>query len=231
MKRSQNRKKDDLRPISITNGFIQTAHGSTLIEWGKNKILCTATIADETPPWLEGKNQGWITAEYAMLPTATHQRKQRERKSLGGRTYEIQRLIGRSLRAVANLSELPEKTIYIDCDVLQADGGTRCASITGAYIALYQALKTEGLESALNDTLVAVSVGILKDEVLLDLDYNEDSQARVDMNFVVTGSKKFVEIQGTGEESTFSQEELSEMTSTALAGIEKVITVQKKYLK
>ena len=228
-KRSQGRKFDELRPISITKNYLKFAHGSALIECGNNKVICSATIEEKVPPFLEGKNKGWITAEYGMLPAATHQRTQRERTKVGGRTYEIQRLIGRALRAITHLDLLGERTIFIDCDVIQADGGTRCASITGAYIALHEALKQiDSHAHFFKDSIAAVSVGIVQDELLLDLEYNEDSKARVDMNFVVTGNNEFVEIQGTGEEATFTQKEMTEMTKLALQGIEKITALQRK---
>ncbi len=232
MQRKDNRKPDGLRPIRITKNYLKYAHGSALVEWGNNIILCSAMIDNKVPPWLVGKGKGWITAEYSMLPASTSQRTQRERQKIGGRTFEIQRLIGRSLRAVADLTKLPEKSIYIDCDVIQADGGTRCASITGAYIALFEAVKTLGPSSSiLKDSVCAVSVGMAQEKYLLDLDYSEDVAAKVDMNVAVTGQGEFVEIQGTGEEATFSKEELKKMLSLALKGIKKVKKIQDKVLK
>src|SRR3989338_5481923 len=231
MKRKNQRKPDELRPIRITKNYLKYAHGSALVEWGNNIILCSATIENKVPPWLEGKGKGWITAEYAMLPASTSQRTQRERQKIGGRTFEIQRLIGRSLRAVADLKKLGEKSIFVDCDVIQADGGTRCASITGAYVALAQAIKTLNLPSPMfKDCVCAVSVGMVKNNYLLDLDYSEDVLAKVDMNVVVTGKGQFVEVQGTGEEATFSREELKKMLDLALKGIKNVKKIQSDVL-
>ena len=227
MKRKDNRKPEGLRPIQITKNYLKYAHGSALVEWGNNIILCSAMIENRVPPWLEGKGKGWITAEYAMLPASTSQRTKRERQKIGGRTFEIQRLIGRSLRAVADLKNLGEKSVFVDCDVIQADGGTRCASITGAYIALSEAVKSLKSNSPiLKDSVSAVSVGMVKDAYLLDLDYSEDVLAQVDMNVVVTGSGEFVEVQGTGEEATFSNQELKKMLALALKGIKHVKKIQ-----
>lgn len=227
-----------MRDVSITRGYLKHPEGSVLIEVGDTKVICTATIEDGVPPFLRGQGTGWITAEYSMLPRSTHSRSQREaaRGKIGGRTHEIQRLIGRSLRSVADLNMLGERTVWIDCDVIQADGGTRTASITGAYVALYEALKKlhrDGVigEIPLTDSLAAVSVGIVDGEVCLDLNYEEDSTAHVDMNFVMTGSGRYVEVQGTAEESPFSREEMDAMTGLAAEGIARLTEIQRRALE
>jgi ribonuclease PH len=215
----------------MTLNFIPHAEGSVLVEMGNTKVICTATVEDKVPPFLRGTGQGWITAEYAMLPRATVERTQREasRGKQSGRTMEIQRLIGRALRSVANLEKLGERTIWLDCDVIQADGGTRTASITGAYVALAQASASLGLD-ILTDSLAAVSVGIVAGKCLLDLCYEEDSQAEVDMNVVMTGSGRFVELQGTAEGSPFCRGKLDELLALAEKGIGELIAVQNKVL-
>lgn len=216
---------DQLRPITFTRNFTRYAEGSVLVEFGETKVLCNATIEETVPPFLRGKGQGWVTAEYAMLPRATHTRSPREstKGKVSGRTHEIQRLIGRSLRAVIDLSLLGERTIQIDCDVLQADGGTRTAAITGAWVALSDALNglvTRGLikASPLRDSVAAVSVGLVDGRPLLDLCYDEDSKAEVDMNVVVTGDGRFVEVQGTAEGEPFTGEQLDLLRNLAVAG-------------
>ncbi len=231
--RSDGRQSDEMREVKITRGYLKHPEGSVLVEVGDTKVICTATVEERVPPFLRDQKQGWITAEYSMLPRSTHSRSQREaaRGKVGGRTHEIQRLIGRSLRAVADLAGLGERTIWIDCDVIQADGGTRTASITGSYVALYEALlklKDDGLLKAipLNDSLAAVSVGIVDGEACLDLNYEEDSSAHVDMNFVMTGSGKYVEIQGTAEEDPFSKEEMDELSRLAAQGIDALTRIQ-----
>lgn len=236
--RANGRSNDSLRPIKITPHFINHPEGSVLIEVGYTKIICNATIENRVPPFLRGQNKGWITAEYSMLPRATAQRNIREssRGKVSGRTMEIQRLIGRALRSVVNLEAIGERTIWLDCDVIQADGGTRTASISGAFVALVLACEKfveEGIFETLpiNDFLGAVSVGVLEDSgTLLDLDYEEDSQANVDMNVVMTSSGQFIELQGTGEEATFSKDELNDMLSLAEAGIEQIFSIQKDIL-
>lgn len=235
--RVDGRQADEIRPVHIERGYIKYAEGSVLITVGDTRVICTATIEEKVPPFLRNSGTGWITAEYSMLPRATQQRNQREASKgrLGGRTMEIQRLIGRALRSIVDLSALGERTIWIDCDVIQADGGTRTASITGAFVALVDALHTlqqrGGLQKIpLTDFLAAVSVGIVKDMPLLDLCYAEDSAARVDMNVVMTGSGKFVEVQGTGEESPFSAEELQNLLRLAENGIRQLIAMQKQIL-
>lgn len=235
--RSDGRKKDEMRPVKITRGYLKHPEGSVLIEVGDTKVICTATIDEGVPPFLRNKGTGWVTAEYSMLPRSTHSRSQREasRGKVGGRTHEIQRLIGRALRSVTDMEKLGERTVWIDCDVIQADGGTRTASITGSYVALHDALnklKNEGVisEIPLTDSLAAISVGIVQGEACLDLNYVEDSSAEVDMNFVMTGSGKYVEVQGTAEEAPFGREEMEMMTDLAAQGINQLTEIQKKVL-
>ena len=215
MQRVDGRKTGELRPVRITRKYIKHAEGSVLIEVGDTKVICTASVEDKPPQFLKGEGKGWVTAEYGMLPRATGIRTLREaaRGKIGGRTYEIQRLIGRSLRAVVDLAALGERTVWLDCDVIQADGGTRTASITGAFIALVDALnnlREQGILSRIpiSDFVAATSVGRLKRELILDLCYEEDSAAEVDMNVVMTGSGRFVEVQGTGEEASFTRQEM-----------------------
>ncbi len=236
--RSEGRKADQLRCVRITRGYLKHPEGSVLIEVGDTKVICTATVEEGVPPFLKGQGTGWVTAEYSMLPRSTHARSQREaaRGKIGGRTHEIQRLIGRSLRSVTDLEKLGERTLWIDCDVIQADGGTRTASITGAYVAMHDALKKlqmEGVfdEIPLIDSLAAVSVGIVGGEVRLDLDYEEDSRADVDMNFVMTGSGRYVEIQGTAETTPFAEDELEAMKRLAVKGIAELTEIQRKVLR
>jgi ribonuclease PH len=221
----------------ITRNFTKHAEGSVLIEFGDTKVLCTASVEESVPPFLRGKGTGWVTAEYAMLPRATHTRSSREaaKGKQTGRTLEIQRLIGRSLRAVTDLGKLGERSIYIDCDVIQADGGTRTASITGAYVALVDALatlKSKGLlaEIPLKEAVSAVSVGIVGGEALLDLNYLEDSSAEVDMNFVITSSGRFVEVQGTAETEPFTSAEMDAMRDLALGGVKQLFAFQQEAL-
>jgi len=233
--RSSNRSVSEQRPVIIIPGYIPDAEGSALIETGNTVVMCAATVEERVPPWMRGKGTGWVTAEYSMLPRSTRERVRRERSKVGGRTQEIQRLIGRALRSVTDLSALGEISILLDCDVLRADGGTRTASITGAYVALHQALsgllETKTIESVpLRDSIAAISVGIVDGAAVLDLDYNEDSTADVDMNVVMTGSGEFVELQGTGEEATFTRAQLDEMLGLAELGIENLLTAQKTAL-
>ena len=235
--RIDGRSLDELRPVRITPNVNKYAEGSCLIECGDTKVLCTATIEDKVPPFMKGSGKGWITAEYSMLPRATQSRNQREsaRGKPSGRTMEIQRLIGRALRSVVNLDALGERTITLDCDVLQADGGTRTASVTGGFVALVLAMERLAQEHQLDtfpvtDFLSSVSVGIVGDQVLLDLNYDEDSQCQVDMNVVMTGKGQFVEVQGTGEGAPFSRQELSRMLELAEAGIRRLIEKQKEAL-
>ncbi len=237
MPRSQNRATDQLRPLSIVRHYTKHAEGSVLIAIGDTKVLCTASVEERVPPHKKGSGEGWVTAEYGMLPRATHTRGDREaaRGKQSGRTQEIQRLIGRSLRCVVNLKKLGERQITIDCDVLQADGGTRCASITGAYVALHDAISVllnKGLltESPIIDSIAAVSVGIGADGAMLDLDYLEDSTCETDMNVVMTGAGKFVEIQGTAEGVPFSKADMEKLVRLAENGIAELIGVQAKTL-
>jgi ribonuclease PH len=218
MSRPDGREHDEPRPIVITPGFLQSAP-SALIELGQTRVLCTAIIEESVPPWMRGQGRGWLTAEYGMLPASTGQRKQRDatKGRLDGRTVEIQRLIGRSLRAVVDLKQLGENTLWIDCDVLEADGGTRCASITGAYVAAHLALARIGRTAALRDSIAAISVGIVDGQPVLDLPYVEDSRADVDMNVVMTGADGLVEVQGTAEGTPFPRADLNSLLD--LAGI------------
>lgn len=234
--RKDNRPLDALRPVKISTDWIKPAKGSVLIEMGDTKVVCTASVDEKTPNFLVGSGQGWVTAEYGMLPASTLQRRENSRYRTDGRSQEIQRLIGRSLRAVTDLTKLGPRTIWLDCDVLQADGGTRTASITGAYIALEMALKKlsqEGLIETLPlmDTVAAVSVGVVNGAYLLDLDYSEDSNAEVDMNIVMTGGGRFVEVQGSAEKATFDDNALHELLSLAKKGIQELTKIQKKALK
>lgn len=232
--RPSQREANQLRAIKLTRNFTQHAEGSVLIEFGKTRVLCTATVADGVPRFLKGKNQGWITAEYGMLPRSTHSRSDREasKGKQGGRTLEIQRLIGRSLRTCIDLKTLGEHTITLDCDVLQADGGTRTAAITGACAALNDALdwmvSREKLRKKPNFSwIAAVSVGIYRGQPVLDLDYAEDVIAETDMNVVMSEQGKFIEIQGTAEDGNFSRDELNQMLDLADHGIQELLTVQK----
>ncbi|MBI2678445.1 MAG: ribonuclease PH [Candidatus Koribacter versatilis] len=236
--RSDNRSPDQMRPVNIIPDFISTAEGSALIEIGNTRVICTASIEQTVPVFLRNSGKGWITSEYAMIPRATLTRTPREvvKGRPSGRTHEIQRLIGRALRAVTDLKRLGERTIWIDCDVIQADGGTRTASITGAFIAMGLALQklveAGTLTSApVRDFIAATSVGIVEGEVLLDLAYDEDSRAEVDLNLVMTGSKKIVEIQATAEQHPFDDAQLKKMMDYARAGIESLVTKQQAVLK
>ena len=235
--RTDGRRADELREVRITPGFMPYAEGSALIEMGRTRVICTATLDDRVPPFRRNSGQGWLTAEYAMLPRSTQQRSQREtgRGGPSGRTHEIQRLIGRSLRAVTNLARIGERTITLDCDVLQADGGTRTASITGAYVALVLAcrrLVSENRLSAVPVTgeVAAVSVGIVAGVPLLDLKYDEDSRAEVDMNVVCTGDGRFIELQGTAEGEPFSREEMEALLALARAGLDTLFEAQRAAL-
>ncbi len=235
MKRADGRAPDELRPISLQRGVIQHAQGSALISFGNTKVLCVAMVEEGVPPFLKGTGKGWLTAEYSMLPYSTPNRSPREIEQKRGRSYEIQRLIGRALRAVVDLNKLPEKTIWVDCDVLQADGGTRCAAITGSFICLLEVdnwLQRKKIvdDTIIKDFLAAVSVGLIKDEVLLDLTFYEDSQASVDMNLVMTAGKKLVEVQVSGEEYFFSRELLDKLIDFAQRGIELIIQEEKRLL-
>jgi len=235
--RTDGRAPDELRPARITPGFLPYAEGSVLIEMGNTRVVCAASLEDRVPPFLRNQGQGWLTAEYAMLPRATQTRTSREigRGGPSGRTHEIQRLIGRSLRAVADMKALGERTITIDCDVLQADGGTRTAAITGAYVAFAlasrQLLKIGKITRSLTtDQVAAVSVGIVGNTPLLDLKYDEDSKAEVDMNIVCTGDGRFIELQGTAEREPFSRTQMDEMVALGVRGIEALIAIQKRVI-
>lgn len=232
--RPDGRRADQLRPIKIKRSFTRAAPGSVLIQAGATKVLCTASIAPEVPPWMAEQPRGWVTAEYGMLPGSTSPRQRRQRgPAFDGRTSEIQRLIGRSFRAVTDLDALGPCTITVDCDVLEADGGTRTVSITGGFIALVDALRKHlprGAPLPLADSVAAVSVGLVGGQALLDLDYEEDFAATVDMNVVMTGGGRFVEIQGTGEEATFDQPQLSAMLKLARRGIARLTAIQRKAL-
>jgi len=235
--RTQGRLANQLRPVRLTRDFTVHAEGSVLVEFGGTRVLCTASVEERVPPFLKGKGQGWVTAEYGMLPRATHTRSDREaaRGKQSGRTQEIQRLIGRSLRAVFDMNKLGERTITLDCDVLQADGGTRTASITGACVAAHDAvarlLAAGKLEhSPLNGFVAAVSVGIVEGEPLLDLEYIEDSACDTDMNVVMTGAGHFIEVQGTAEGAAFSRAEMDRLLDLADAGIRQLIAAQKAAL-
>jgi ribonuclease PH len=230
--RHDGRASDELRPISVTRGYTRQAAGSVLVQSGRTTVLCTASVDASVPPWMAGKGRGWVTAEYSMLPGSTSPRKRRDVGKVDGRTTEIQRLIGRSLRAVVDLDALGERSIFVDCDVLEADGGTRTASISGAMIALVDAIATIGELSAspLTDSVAAVSVGMVAGKAVLDLDYKEDVAAEVDMNVVMTGGGRFVEVQGTGEEATFSEEDLAAMLKLARGGIGQIRAFQMQSL-
>jgi ribonuclease PH len=228
--RHDGRRPDELRPLSIEPDFLEQPHGSVLFTQGRTRVLCTASIEDGVPRWLKGKGVGWLTAEYSLLPASTGERTPREvsRGRAGGRTVEIQRLIGRAVRAVTDFEALGERTIWLDCDVLQADGGTRCAAISGAYVAARRALDGFGLGKALRDSVAAVSVGIVDGTPLLDLDYVEDSAAEVDMNVVMTGDGRLVEVQATAERTPFSRAELDDLLELAATGVEEIGLAQRE---
>ncbi|HEV8249196.1 MAG TPA: ribonuclease PH [Gaiellaceae bacterium] len=230
MSREEGRRPDQLRPIAVDVHFLEQPHGAVLFSQGKTRVLCTATIESGVPRWLSGRGRGWITAEYSLLPASTGERTAREaaRGRQSGRTVEIQRLIGRAVRAVADFEALGERTLWLDCDVLQADGGTRCAAISGAYIAARRALDRLGLGKALTDSIAAVSVGVVDGTALLDLDYSEDSTAEVDMNVAMTGAARLVEVQATAEQAPFSRELLDELLELAAVGIEEIALAQRE---
>lgn len=235
--RTDGRRFDELREIRISEDYLKYPAGSVLMEMGNTKVICSATIEDRVPPFLKNTGKGWLTAEYSMLPSSTKTRTTRESTSgrIGGRTHEIQRLIGRSLRAVTDLTAYGERTIYIDCDVIQADGGTRTASITGGFVALvdlFHKLKAQGIVQTIpvEDFVSAVSVGVLNDRVCLDFNYEEDSRADVDMNIVMTSKGRFIEVQGTAEEKPFAREVLNDMLDLAAKGIHELIRKQKDVL-
>jgi ribonuclease PH len=226
--RNDGRRPDELRPLELLPDYLEQPHGSVLFSQGKTKVLCTASIQEGVPRWLYGKGRGWLTAEYSLLPASTGDRTEREasRGRQGGRTIEIQRLIGRSLRAVTDFGALGERTLWVDCDVLQADGGTRCAAISGAYVAARRALDRFGLSKTLTGSVAAVSVGIVSGALLLDLDYSEDSTAEVDMNVVMTGRSELVEVQATAERTPFTRASLDELLELASGGIEELAAAQ-----
>ena len=228
MTRADGRRPDQLRPLEIAPDFLEQPHGSALFCQGRTKVLCTASIQDGVPRWLYGKGRGWLTAEYSLLPASTGDRTEREasRGRQGGRTVEIQRLIGRSLRAVTDFEALGERTLWLDCDVLQADGGTRCAAISGAYVAARRALDRFGLGKSLSGAVAAVSVGIVDGEPLLDLDYSEDSKAEVDMNVVITADGTLVEVQATAERTPFTRARLDELLELAAVGVDEIAAAQ-----
>ena len=233
--RPDGRALDELRSLKITRGYMSNAEGSALIEMGDTRVICTASVEKRVPPFLIGKGTGWLTAEYAMLPRSTHSRTQRETRGAKGRTQEIQRLIGRSLRAVVNLDRLGVHTLWVDCDVLQADGGTRTASISGAYIAVADALsymreKKMIKGDLLLDSIAAVSVGIIENQPRLDLCYAEDSAAEVDMNIVMTGSNRFIELQGTAEGDPFDQEQMDALLALGKQGVVQIKAAQEAAL-
>ncbi len=234
--RPDGRRPDELRPTKITRDFMKHAEGSALIEMGETRVICTASVENRVPPFLVGKRTGWLTAEYAMLPRSTQTRSQRETRGTKGRTQEIQRLIGRTLRAVVDLDKLGVRTLWIDCDVIQADGGTRTAAISGAYVAVADALahllkRRQIDKNLLRDSVAAVSVGIIHGQPMLDLCYAEDVSAEVDMNIVMTGSGKFIELQGTAEGQPFSRTQMDAMVVLARAGIQQIRAIQDDVLE
>jgi ribonuclease PH len=231
--REDGRRTDQLRPLELEVDYLEQPHGCVLYSQGRTKVLCTASIQEGVPRWLYGKGRGWLTAEYSLLPASTGERTDREasRGKQGGRTIEIQRLIGRSLRAVTDFNALGERTLWVDCDVLQADGGTRCAAICGAYVAARRALDRFGLGRTLTDSVSAVSVGIVDGEPVLDLDYAEDSAAEVDMNVVMTGDERLVEVQATAERVAFDRTGLDALLDLAAAGIGEITRAQEEALE
>ena len=236
MPRQDGRRPDQIRPISITRDYLRHPEGSVLVEFGDTKVICTASVEDKVPPFLKGKGQGWVTAEYGMLPRSTNTRTSRERNGPSGRSQEIQRLVGRSLRVVVDMAKLGERTIWVDCDVIQADGGTRTAAITGAFVAVADAIGTLAKPGApagplVRECVAAMSVGIVGGQPLLDLNYAEDSSAEVDMNVVMTGAGAFVEIQGTAEHTPFSKARLDDLLTLAAAGIDRLIGLQRRALE
>jgi len=228
-RRADGRVPNQLRPVKIVPDYLKFAEGSVLIRVGDTRVICAATIEDRVPGWLRGKGRGWVTAEYSMLPRAGTERSQREaaRGSIGGRTHEIQRLIGRSLRGVINMDRLGERTITLDCDVIQADGGTRTASITGAYVALARALNRFGMAELLTGQVAAVSVGLVNGLPHLDLDYSEDSNAEVDFNVVMTDDDRLIEVQGTAEHGAFTRQQMDQMVDLAAGGIRQLFGLQR----
>ena len=234
MPRPDGRAPDQLRPATLTRDFLLHPEGSVLVEFGATKVICTATVEEKVPPFLKGQGLGWVTAEYGMLPRSTNTRMTRENRGPSGRSQEIQRLVGRALRAVANRGKMGERTVWVDCDVIQADGGTRTAAITGSFVALADALgKISGLNptAVLRDCVAAVSVGIVGGQPVLDLNYVEDSTAEVDMNVVMTGGGEFVEVQGTAEQVAFGRDRLDAMLGLAERGIRQLVALQRRALE
>jgi len=230
MARSDGRAPDQLRPTTLTREFLLHPEGSVLVEFGATKVICTATVEDKVPQFLKGQGLGWVTAEYGMLPRSTNTRMGRENRGPSGRSQEIQRLVGRALRAVADRSKLGERTVWIDCDVIQADGGTRTAAITGGFIAVADAIsRIPGLQAsaAIRDRVAAISVGVVQGQALLDLNYAEDSTAEVDMNIVMTDDDRLIEVQGTGEQRSFSRDQMNQMLDLGAAGIRQLFEVQR----
>jgi ribonuclease PH len=234
--RTNQRKPDEIRPLTFKRRYTRQAPGSVLVRMGRTTVLCTCCVEPSVPPFLVGSGKGWMSAEYGMLPGSTHTRKARDKAGkVDGRSVEIQRLIGRSMRAIVHLEKLGERTLWIDCDVLEADGGTRTASINGAFIAMIDALhslkgKIEPINAIVRDSVAAISVGLLNDVELLDLEYVEDRDAEVDLNLVMTGSGQFIEVQGTGEEATFSRSQLDRLLKLGKHGVDKITAEQKKAL-
>jgi ribonuclease PH len=234
--RQDGRRPEQLRPVAIVRDYLRHPEGSALVSFGQTKVICTASVEDKVPPFLKGRGQGWVTAEYGMLPRSTNTRTNRERGGPSGRSQEIQRLVGRSLRAVIDMAKLGERTIWVDCDVIQADGGTRTAAITGAFIAVADAIgrlvKAGALATApVRDCVAAISVGVVGRRALLDLDYSEDSMAEVDMNVVMTGAGAFVEVQGTAEQTPFAKAQLDELLALASDGIGRLVALQRRALQ
>ena len=233
MARPDGRTPDQLRPVTLTRDFLVHPEGSVLVEFGTTKVICTASVEDRVPPFLKGQGQGWVTAEYAMLPRSTNTRTPRDNRGPSGRSQEIQRLVGRALRAVVDRTRLGERTIWVDCDVLQADGGTRTAAITGAFVAVADAIaRMPGVDpaKAVRDAVAAISVGVVSGQAVLDLNYVEDSSAEVDMNVVMTGAGQFVEVQGTAEQVAFGRDRLDAMLVLAESGIRRLVALQRQAL-
>jgi ribonuclease PH len=232
MPRPDGRAPDQLRPVTLTRDFLLHPEGSVLVEFGATKVICTASMEDKVPPFLKGQGQGWVTAEYAMLPRSTNTRTSRESRGPSGRSQEIQRLVGRALRAVIDRSKLGERTFWVDCDVIQADGGTRTAAITGGFVALADAIsRVPGLTAAIRDCVGAISVGVVRGQAVLDLNYVEDSSAEVDMNVVMTGAGEFIEVQGTAEQVPFGRPRLDALLAIAEGGIRRLVSLQRRALE
>ena len=230
MPRPDGRAPDQLRPVAVTRDYLLHPEGSVLVEFGATKVICTASVDDKVPPFLKGQGLGWVTAEYAMLPRSTNTRTPRENRGPSGRSQEIQRLVGRALRAVVERAKMGERTVWVDCDVIQADGGTRTAAITGGFIAVADALGKAGVGAAVRDCVAAISVGIVAGGAVLDLNYIEDSGAAVDMNVVMTGAGELVEVQGTAEQTPFDRARLDDLLGLASAGIRRLVALQRRAL-